>query len=231
MRPVPIRSAGVRRVADVVLDYAYAIRVHTGALVKRSSTLSPDGDLAPVLVIPGVYEPWQFMRPVAERLAAAGHPVHILEPLGYNRRSIPASAALAQHYLDSHDLRDVVIVGHSKGGLIAKHMMVVDDVDGRVDRLVAISTPFLGSSMSRFMIDPALRAFMPGDKTVAMLLSNAEANSRIVSIFGEFDPEIPGGSLLPGAARNLRMPITGHFRILADRRVLDEVERAVDGTP
>ena len=49
-------------------------------------------------------------------------------------------------------------------------------------------------------------------------------NARIVSAYGSFDPHIPGGSALPGA-RNVILETMGHFRVLGDARVLDEVER------
>ncbi|MCU1425129.1 MAG: alpha/beta hydrolase [Microbacteriaceae bacterium] len=208
-----------------LLDYVYAVRVQAVILLGRGLPPSHEGEAGPVLLIPGVYERWQFMRPVALRLAAAGHPIHVVEPLGYNRTAVSDAAEVAQRYLDDHDLHNVTIVAHSKGGLIGKHMMLVNDRAGRIDRMVAIATPFNGSSYARFLPGRTLRAFMPTETTLAMLGANAEVNSRIVSIFGAFDPHIPGGSALAGAT-NLRMPVSGHFRILADAAVLAEVESA-----
>jgi pimeloyl-ACP methyl ester carboxylesterase len=224
--------AGTRvreRAAAWARDYAYAARVQLGVSLRRRSVPRPRGDLAPVLLIPGVYEHWQFLRAAGGRLARAGHPVHAVEPLGYNRIPVPDAAAVAQRYLDEHDLTEVVVVAHSKGGLIGKHMMLVDDTEGRIDRLVAIAAPFSGSSLSRYTPTRALRAFVPTETTLAMLAANAEVNARITSIYPEFDPHIPGGSELPGAT-NLLLPVAGHFRLLADERVLDAVLDAVDGT-
>ena len=211
-----------------VLDYAYAARVQLG-LRRHPHAPRPRGDRAPVLLIPGVYERWQFLRAIGGRLARAGHPVHVLEHLGYNATSVPDAAALAQAYLDDHDLRGVIVVAHSKGGLIGKHMMLVDDESGRIDRLVAVASPFSGSSLSRFMPTRALRAFVPTETTLAMLADNAAVNARIVSIYGEFDPHIPGGSELPGA-KNVRLPVDGHFRLLADPAVLAAIDDAVDSS-
>ena len=213
-----------------LLDYAYAARVSLGASLRHRSVPRPRGDLAPVLLIPGVYERWQFLRAAGGRLARAGHPVHVLELLGRNIDEIPDAAALAQRYLDDHDLRNVTIVGHSKGGLIGKHMMLFDDVDGRIDKLVAIASPFQGSSLAKYVPVRPLRAFIPTATTLTLLAENAEVNSRIVSIYGEYDPHIPGGSRLEGAT-NIALPANGHFRLLADERVLDEVVAAVASAP
>jgi pimeloyl-ACP methyl ester carboxylesterase len=208
-------------------DYAYAARVNVGATLRHRRVPRARGDLAPVLLIPGVYERWQFMRAVGGRLAKRGHAVHVVEPLGRNLAAVPEAAAMAQAYLDDNDLRDVVVVAHSKGGLIAKHMMSFDDLGGRIRGLVAIATPFSGSSLARYAPTRPLRDFDPAHATLTLLAEQAEVNSHIVSIFPEFDPHIPGGSHLEGA-HNIQLPVDGHFRLLADPHVLDAVVEAVE---
>lgn len=51
-------------------------------------------------------------------------------------------------------------------------------------------------------------------------------NSRIVSIFAAFDPHIPEGSHLEGAT-NVRLPIAGHFRVLASSELRDVLRDAL----
>lgn len=209
-----------------VADYAAALRMAASSLRRGTDSSYHDGSLPPVVLLPGVYEPWTFLRPLAERIHASGHPVHVVRELGRNARAIPESAAIAQRYVNEHDLRGVRLVAHSKGGLIGKHMMVLDDDDGRIDRLVAIATPFGGSRYARYMLDPQLRAFRPTERTVAMLTANAIANARITSVYGSVDTHIPEGCALPGAT-NIEIPVTGHFRVLADERVLAAVDAAL----
>ena len=210
-------------------DYAYALRMLASSVVnERDDSQYLGGDLAPVVLLPGVYEPWTFLRPLAIRLHALGHPVHVVRTLRNNVRSVPVAAARAQRYLELRDLRDVVLVAHSKGGLIGKHMMLVDDVSSRIDRMVAIATPFGGSRYAHWMLDPTLRAFRPTDRTLSMLAAGALVNTRITSIYGSADPHIPEGSELSGAT-NLEFAVQGHFRVLKDRDVLAAVDAAVGG--
>ena len=217
----------MRRVWVYVVDYSFALTLWMrSSFTKRDDSQYLGGNLAPVVLLPGVYESWTFLRPLAARIHSLGHPVHVVRRLGRNVRSVPAAAARAQRYLDEHDLRHVVLVAHSKGGLIGKHMMLFDDAAGRIDRLVAIATPFGGTRYARYMLDPALRAFRATEKTLALLAANAEVNSRIVSIYGDDDTHIPEGCELPGAT-NLAFPVSGHFRVLADSQVLAAVDAAV----
>lgn len=217
----------VRDVAAAIADRLYQIRAQAKNLVGRTPSVRYDrGELAPVLLLPGVYETWQFLRPVADRLSALGHPIHTVRELGYNRLSIIASAELAQRYLDQKNLTGVVIVAHSKGGLIAKRMMVTDDSAGRIDRLVAINTPFGGSALADWAPVRSLRAFSPQDETLMTLAANRTANARITSIYSRLDPLIPGGSELAGAT-NVCLSMVGHFRPLAAPALFAEVERAI----
>jgi hypothetical protein len=186
----------------------------------------PLGERQPVLLLPGVYETWQFLRPVGDRLNALGHPVHVLPELGHNRWPIVQTAELVARLLLERDLRRVIIVGHSKGGLIGKQLMVTDAVADRIDRMVAINTPFSGSSLARFAPGATLRAFAPSDPVLGTLARNSEANSRIVSIFSRYDPDIPEGSRLDGAV-NIELPLSGHFRPLDRSPLLNAVVRAV----
>lgn len=216
-----------------LLDYAYVGFRQAHDFIVRADPaqyLVPDPGapeaLAPVLLIPGVYERWQFMKPVADHLHGAGHPVHVVQRLGYNRGTVPAMADLAAEYLKRHGLSDVVVVTHSKGGLIGKFLLTMPDTAPRISRLVAINAPFSGSVYANFFVLPSIRAFSPQNSILKTLRANLELNARITSIYGRFDPHIPGGSFLEGA-RNIQLDTMGHFRPVADPRVLQEIDRAI----
>jgi hypothetical protein len=210
-----------------LLDYVLAVRWQLAGMLDRTDPARYlGGPKDPVLLIPGIWETWHFLRPLALHLSTAGHPVHVLSSLGWNGITVEASGGLAAAYVREHDLRGVIVVAHSKGGLIGKWAMLFDDPEARFARMVAIATPFNGSSYARHLPLKSLRAFSPDDPTTVLLGANRDVNRRITSIFGEFDPHIPGGSELPGGT-NVRLPVAGHFRILDDARVLRALDEAL----
>lgn len=223
----------LRRAAWWVQDYVYVAVGQVAGALHRGGTdqfLHPDEPRRPtVVLIPGVYEPWQFMRPLAALLHGHGHPVHVVARLGYNRGTIPDTARLVADHLVEQGLTDVVVVAHSKGGLIGKYAMLHHDPDGRIVAMVAISTPFAGSPYARWIPLAAVRAFVPTDVTLAALTAELVVNSRITSVSGPFDPHIPGGSDLDGAT-NVHVTMPGHFRILADPELGPVVLRALEET-
>ncbi len=213
-----------------ILDYLYvAFRQIYGFLVRDpAGELLRDvrPDAAPVLLIPGIYENWRFLRPVANRLHAAGHPVHVVAGLGYNRGTIPAMAGLVENYLLEQDLRNVVVVAHSKGGLVGKCLMSGTTAADRVSAMVAVNTPFSGSVYAKYAPTRTIRAFSPNDALLLRLTANLEVNDRITAIYSSFDPHIPGGGQLAGGT-NVRLAAMGHFRVLGDPTLLQVVEDAV----
>jgi len=180
------------------------------------------GSEAPVLLLPGVFETWHYLERLAETLNRHGHPVYFVHTLGFNSRAIDVSATLAQQFLRHRNLTGVIIVAHSKGGLIGKRMMVADDDEGRIDRMIAINTPFSGSPLAKYALGRAMREFRPEHPTMRTLLREEGVNSRITSLFSSFDQYIPDGSALDGA-ENVRLPLVGHFRPLGHPLLIGEV--------
>jgi hypothetical protein len=211
----------------LVRDYPNALRVRALSLHVRVPPEWVQGEGRPVVLLPGVYETWHFLHVLGHELSRRGHPVHVVPQLGYNVRPIPESAAIVAAELAARDLRDVAIVAHSKGGLIGKQVMTTDDPERRVDRLIAVATPFAGSGMARLTPWRTMRAFLPGDRVIRTLGELREPNANVTSIYPRFDPNIPEGSRLEGAA-NIEVPVVGHFRILEAPGTIQAVTRAVE---
>ena len=209
-------------------DYLYAAVAWLGSHVGADGPGSyAAGALRPVLIVPGVYENWRFMRPVIRALHDAGHPVHVLPGLGHNLGPIADAALEVRHYVESHDLHGVAVVAHSKGGLIGKLAMTGELAeDSRIAVVVAICTPFGGARLARYLPWPALRPLVPGHPSLVELAAAQAVNSRVVSLYGVFDPHIPEGSELPGAT-NVELPVAGHFRILSRPETVRAVLTAV----
>ncbi|HWH97775.1 MAG TPA: alpha/beta hydrolase [Pseudolysinimonas sp.] len=207
-------------------DYPNAIRMRGLGFAARVPASYTAGARRPVVLVPGVFERWNFLRPIANRLAEAGHPVYVIPELGMNAGPIPVAARRVTAFLAARDLRGVALVAHSKGGLIGKAAML-DDTDGRIDRLVAVATPFSGSRMADLMVLPALRAFRPAHPVIRRLVGELEVNARITSIFPSFDPHIPEGSVVNGGT-NVRLDVVGHFRVLEEPAAIEAVLAAVE---
>lgn len=232
-----MRPTGLAALAAAAADWSWVLRQQARAVVERGRAdefqQAPRGAPAscaevPVVLLPGIWEPWQFLRPLATVLHAGGHPVHVVTELGWNGRDLDASADDVIAHLAAHDLRRVVLVAHSKGGLIGKKVLLHPRVDGRVTGLVALCAPFGGSSLSfGALARTPLGLFSPTGQAIAALAAETAVNRSIVSIASAWDEMIPEGSCLPGA-RNVTLDVVGHFRPVSDAGVHRLIHAEVD---
>jgi hypothetical protein len=215
-----------------ILDYAYAAALHVRAIaggwrVPEHYAHGEPGKPT-VVLIPGVYERWNFLKPIADRLWEDGYSISIVHGLGYNRRPVVGTSDRLAAALSRVRANPAgrIIVAHSKGGLVGKHLMLHHHEDLGVRGVVAVCTPFAGSRYAKYLLNPTLRAFSPTDETIVLLGRDSSVNAQIVSIFGPFDPHVPDGSVLVGAT-NVRVPVSGHFRILHSAEAIGAAADAV----
>lgn len=202
-----------RRAVGWVDDYRHILGVQLRARLRpRPPASFGQGDRVPVLLLPGIYEPWQSLARIAADLNGLGHPVVVVPELGLNSSALRASARVVARSLRATDTDRLVVVAHSKGGLIGKALMLGPIAD-RVLGVVAIATPFAGSRHARWFPDPTVRLLSDRDPFLGSLGARTQVHDRIVSIYAAFDPHIPGGSRLPGA-HNVEVDVVGHFRIV-----------------
>lgn len=188
-----------------------------------------DGKI-PVLVLPGIFCRWAFLKPLADHISLLGHPVYILPELKNNVLDIPSAALLVEKLLLEKNLKHVVVVAHSKGGLIAKWAMVYHNPHGHLEGLVAVASPFSGSALGRLFPHYAAKELGADSQVVQDLAKRTEVNSRIISIIPEYDGYVwhDKGSYLEGAMENINVAVSGHIKLLRDRQVWEVIVQSVE---
>ena len=183
---------------------------------------------APLILVPGTHSTWPFLKPIADKLSLLGHPVYILPRLGYNTSKIAASAKIVRDLIMEKGLKNVIIIAHSKGGLIGKKVLISHNRDKRVKKLIAIATPFGGSEAVRYLPLKTLEELHPKNKTLLNLQKHPEINSGIVSIYGLWDNHVwPTESCRLSGAKNIKVRVMGHHKILNNTQVLRAIKKEI----
>lgn len=211
-----------------MLDYGYVTYWQVFGLLKRYDAkryIEVNSHRDPIILIPGIYERWHFMKPIAELLHSRGYSVHVVESLGYNTGATEEMAMRVQEYVRSNQIERYSIVAHSKGGLVAKYLLGVDG--GAIHSVIAINTPFRGSKYAGLFPFKSIRLFLPSSALIVLLAQDIQSNKKITSIYSTFDPHIPGGSYLEGAS-NIQLESNGHFRSIKDSRLHTHVVRSLN---
>ncbi|MDK3256223.1 esterase/lipase family protein [Blastococcus capsensis] len=129
----------------------------------------------------------------------------------------------------------VHVVGHSLGGLIARHHVQRQGGDRRIDCLVTLGTPHRGSVLAHLLPTPLIRQLRPGSPLLRELDEPApECRTRITAVYSDLDqmvlPTQSGRCDHPDlAARNVLVRGVGHMSLPIHRGVLDEVASTLAG--
>ena len=230
-------SGPLSRAWHEVADWAVAGRDMAAALWRRFRWHMPEGEggdkgcgQVPVVLIPGILEPWSYLAPLARWLGRHGHRVEFVEGLGWNLGDLDHSADHCLEILRARGVTGAVLVAHSKGGLIGKAVLSRQGEDAVALGLVAVATPFGGSSMGkplhRLVAWSPLGLFSPGNAVLRRLSDEVAVNAHIVSLSPAWDQVIPDGSHLAGAT-NVDLDSPGHFRPMRDEAVWEIIHEHV----
>lgn len=152
-----------------------------------------------VLVHGGGHGGWCW-KPVAERLRAAGHEVHAptLTGLGERRHRVSADVTLDTHVEDvssrlfHEDLSDVILVGHSYGGMVITG--VADRAPDRIRRLVYLDAAIPADGEALIDGSPGLLAF--NDVEVVEGVRLGLWPERVIGpLYGLHDPQLAAWAL------------------------------------
>ena len=184
--------------------------------IVRSARLE-DGDDQPLTpfplyLIPGMAETWRIWNPLAARLRERGCDVRPIRTLGRSFASIDELARRVEDQLVADDAHDAVLVAHSKGGLVAKKVLLGNQ-GWRARRIIAAGTPWLGSDLAGLApVWAAARMLSTSNATLRELAEHEEVNGRIWTVSASFDEQVPNGTKLTGA-RDIQLHAAGHNQL------------------
>ncbi len=205
------------------------------------------GTPLPVVLVPGFANTRQSLREWQDALEADGFSVFAYDDPWQGLGDIPASARHLDAYVDEvlaeSGQSEVMVVGYSLGGVIARWWALLSGGAGRCRLIVTVASPHLGTvgatvhgmlRRSRGMgpvlydvLPEARRQLVAGSDVMRRLGSAPQPDSlRIVSIYNPHgdgviwpprSPELPGAELVPVAHRGgrLRRRLLGNHYALA----------------
>ena len=185
----------------------------------------------PIIVLHGYAMNRANFVPLAFRLAKAG-----LGPIfGFEYWTLGRTAAGARQlgwFVDqvraATGAREVDLIGHSMGGVVARYYVALGGGDAKVHHLVTLGSPHAGTDVSRVGIGHPTRELVIGSQLLMRLAASpAPQHARITTILSTADALVPAARQpdVAGAERIVYDDL-GHVALLGSRRVArDIIER------
>ncbi|MBI5496108.1 MAG: alpha/beta fold hydrolase [Deltaproteobacteria bacterium] len=144
-----------------------------------------------------------------------------------------------------HGVTELDIIGHSKGGLVARWMVSHHNVGRRVRTLVALGTPYAGAPLAVLgvaavgLFSRSVWQLLPFSQFMRRLRATpVPEGTRMVSISGGVDVIAPAPlcrvdarDAAPGMWSNHIVAGVGHNSLLMSRRVLAIIRKELRGVP
>ncbi len=179
------------------------------------------GNNGDAILIPGVHAQWVSLEKIATALHKEGCRIHLVKKLGTNTKPVTAAAHDVAEYIKDNNLKDVIIIGHSKGGIVAVNLLKDPTVAERIKRIINIAGPIKGSYMA--WIYPSTRELLPSSDLIKNYLQGIDTK-KIINLYPRIDNDIiPNKSLLGENCINKQIDIFGHIRIVEARQTINAI--------
>lgn len=208
-------------------------KAYFAGLAAAQTEPTPAASQPLAFLLPGVYENDEYFFPLATALRVAGFRVVIDSTPGRNTKPVPTLASGCLEKIAAEEASAVVIIAHSKGGLVGRAILAARNRAGgdllpQVAGMVTIATPWFGSLLATpWAAVPTLWRLRPVGSDLARPWGGAreaEIRRKIVAVRPSWDPHIPGAHGLPDA-HNIQVQCAGHFRVLGAPETLEAVTR------
>ncbi len=186
------------------------------------------GEKETVLILQGIHEQPYFLMTIAKELHAMGYGINGVYSQKETEEKIEFLAEKTAQFIIHNRLRKVILVAHSKGGLVAKYMVdTYPEINRLVKKIVTLSSPYQGSFLANLV--PGYIQLDYKNTFLEKMGKHSENNHKFLVLYPTFDNHvIPFSSLKLGGAKNIRIPINGHTRILESIETLELLRKEVE---
>jgi triacylglycerol esterase/lipase EstA (alpha/beta hydrolase family) len=186
------------------------------------------GEKGTVVLIPGFHESNYCFLDLGNQLNKHGYRI-VTIPDFKSTELVKTISAKLERFLATLNDSNIMLVSHSKGGIVAKYFLDNSAQSHKIKYSVSIATPYLGSFLAKLKYHN-IWELSPDSELMKKLNRNASNNSKIINLYPKFDNHIlPNKNLLLEGADNIKLDVNGHTRILIYKDLVNKVKSAVSG--
>jgi triacylglycerol lipase len=196
--------------------------------------IKPEGNKIPVVIVHGIWDNSETVRPLAEALEALGHPTHCIS-LTPNDASVSLRCYATQlrKFVQSElpEGKAFALIGFSMGGLVSAIYLQEEQGHKQASHFIAISAPLAGTILAYGALKVGAREMRPTSELVRSVRASQHllTDLQLTTIRTPFDAMIlPSSSSEILGAKNHLVPVAIHAWMLADGRVHELVAQALN---
>jgi len=180
------------------------------------------GNKGDVILVQGLNSRWVSLETIGREIHNLGYRVHVVKKLRKNLKLIAKGAADIAEYIETNGLKDVVLIGHSKGALNSIYLLKNPDMAEKIKKVITIASPFDGVVLFKF--NPIARELDPESTFIKQYKKGIDPK-KIINLYPSTDNKvIPNKSLEWDEVVNKEINVFGHIRVLESKQTLTEIK-------
>jgi hypothetical protein len=185
------------------------------------------GNKGDVILIQGANARWISLKKIALSIHKQGYRIHFVKKLKDNSKSVADAVKDVIDYININNLKNIVLIGHSKGAIIAISMLKNPAMDKKIKKVIDIAGPLKGTLLSRFYPSrfyPSAKELYPTSDLIKHFNEGIDMK-KVVSIYPKIDSMIiPNDSLVGENYENRQINVFGHIRIVETEQTINEIK-------
>lgn len=212
----------------LILDFLLVVKKHIEALFKSPPKNWLIGNKGAVIIVQGFGEPWIFFKRIADSLNEQGYKIYLIYELEYNLRTIEESVRTIEKFINTHDIKDAVLLAHSKGGAVVKYFLDQSLKADCVKQYITVATPYHGTILGYLHIRN-LNEMRPNSIIANKMRLNVSNNKKILNLYPKIDNYvIPNKNLLLEGAENIQVDVIGHARMMESDETIRLINKYIN---
>jgi len=180
------------------------------------------GDKGDVILVQGLNNRWVSLETIGREVHKWGYRVHIIKKLRKNLKPIVKGSVDIAEYIKINDLKNVILIGHSKGALNSIYLLKNPDIDQKIKKVITIASPFDGIALFKF--NPIARELDQESDFIKQYKKGIDPK-KIVNLYPSVDRlVIPNTSLEWDEVVNKEINVFGHLRLLESDQTIAEIK-------
>lgn len=211
----------MRTIYALIREYFLIIKLKLRTYrIKQPPEQWTYGQKGNVLLIHGWNETWSYLLEVGNFINWLGYRVHICDNIDRNRGHIYVNAQKVNDLILEKGLNNLILVSHSKGGLVAKALIDKMPAGEMVTKSISIAAPYNGSYWGYLGVG-WLSNLVPGSEFIVSF-NEIKENGKTISVRSKIDNSvIPFDSPILPNATNIQLPVIGHTSILQSEDLMN----------
>ena len=213
-------------ISGIIQEYIFMIHNYCRSFMPMSVPNSwQNGERGDVILIQGFNERLFTFKKIGNFVNALGYKVYHIKKLDRNFITLAEGVKIIKQFILENNLEEVVLLSHSKGGLIGKYLIDDTEVNTYIKCSISIATPYHGSILGRLRW-LSLYELMPNALHYKTMHLTTENNYKIFNLYPRIDNHvIPNRNLILKGANNIQIDVIGHSRIMGSEKTFKEIKK------